>query len=69
MGHAPGTPLPHRIEQIKAEIATLGALRPGTLTRQYNVCGTPELPVQGRSRSPPRPVLPAQLHLARQKPQ
>jgi hypothetical protein len=41
MAHAPGPPLPHRIEQIKAEIATLGALRPGTLTRQYNVCGTP----------------------------
>lgn len=41
MAHAPGTPLQHRIEQIKAEIATLGRLRPGTLTRQYNVCGTP----------------------------
>jgi len=33
--------LQHRIEQIKAEIAALGPLRPGTLSRQYNVCGTP----------------------------
>lgn len=41
MAHAPGTPLQRRIEQIKVEIATLGPLRPGTLTRQYNVCGTP----------------------------
>jgi len=36
-----GTLLQHRIEQLKAEIASLGALRPGTLSRQYNVCGTP----------------------------
>ena len=28
------------IAAIKAEIAALGALRPGTLSRQYNVCGT-----------------------------
>ena len=41
MAHALGTPLQRRIEQIKAEIATLGPLRPGTLSRQYNVCGTP----------------------------
>jgi len=41
MAHAPATPLQHRIEQIKAEITTLGPLRPGTLSRQYNVCGTP----------------------------
>ena len=33
--------LQRRIEEIKAEIAALGALRPGTLSRQYNVCGTP----------------------------
>ncbi len=36
-----GTVLQQRIEQLKAEIAALGALRPGTLSRQYNVCGTP----------------------------
>ena len=41
MAHGPGTRLQQRIEQIKAEIATLGPLRPGTLSRQYNVCGTP----------------------------
>jgi hypothetical protein len=33
--------LQKRIEAIKAEITALGALRPGTLSRQYNVCGTP----------------------------
>jgi len=33
--------LHRRIEQIKAEIITLGPLRPGTLSQQYNVCGTP----------------------------
>ncbi len=32
--------LEQRIAAIKAEIAALGALRPGTLSRQYNVCGT-----------------------------
>jgi len=41
MAHDPGAPLQRRIAQIKAEIATLGPLRPGTLSRQYNVCGTP----------------------------
>jgi hypothetical protein len=41
MSHDPGTPLQQRIERIKAEIAALGPLRPGTLSRQYNVCGTP----------------------------
>lgn len=33
--------LHRRIEQIKAELTTLGPLRPGTLSQQYNVCGTP----------------------------
>jgi hypothetical protein len=33
--------LQRRIERIKTEIAALGPLRPGTLSRQYNVCGTP----------------------------
>lgn len=30
-----------RIAKIKAALATLGDLRPGTLSQQYNVCGTP----------------------------
>jgi hypothetical protein len=30
-----------RIEQIKAELAQLGPLRPGHLSQQHNVCGTP----------------------------
>ncbi len=41
MSKDPGTLLQHRIEAIKAALAALGPLRPGTLTRQYNVCGTP----------------------------
>jgi len=28
-------------EQIKAELAALGEMRPGSLSRQYNVCGKP----------------------------
>src|SRR5712692_6012206 len=30
-----------RIDQIKHELMTLGDLRPGHLSQQYNVCGTP----------------------------
>ena len=30
-----------RIERIKADLAHLGDLRPGTLSMHYNVCGTP----------------------------
>ena len=29
------------IEKTKSQIAALGELRPGTLSEQYNVCGTP----------------------------
>lgn len=30
-----------RIKAIKGELVALGDLRPGTLSEQYNVCGTP----------------------------
>lgn len=30
-----------RIRAIKTRLAALGALRPGTLSEQYNVCGNP----------------------------
>lgn len=30
-----------RIAAIKRELASLGPLRPGSLSRQYNVCGNP----------------------------
>ena len=33
--------LEQRIQQIKAELAALGEMRPGSLSRQYNVCGKP----------------------------
>ena len=41
MAHDPHTALQHRIDALKAALAALGPLRPGTLSRQYNVCGTP----------------------------
>ncbi|HME68651.1 MAG TPA: DUF6788 family protein [Myxococcota bacterium] len=31
--------LEHRIERIKRELHALGDLRPGSLSKQYNVCG------------------------------
>jgi hypothetical protein len=40
-----------RLEQIKAELAQLGPLRPGHLSQQYNVCGTPGCRCQA---DPPR---------------
>jgi hypothetical protein len=33
--------LEQRIQQIKAELAALGDMRPGSLSKQYNVCGKP----------------------------
>lgn len=33
--------LEKRIQKIKQEISEVGDLRPGTLSRQYNVCGSP----------------------------
>ena len=41
MAPDPHCVLEHRIAAIKAALAALGPLRPGTLSRQYNVCGTP----------------------------
>jgi hypothetical protein len=33
--------LQQRIDKIKRQIAALGDLRPGALSQQYNVCGSP----------------------------
>jgi hypothetical protein len=33
--------LERQIEKIKRELQQIGELRPGTLSEQYNVCGTP----------------------------
>ena len=41
MGHARQHTIDQRVAEIKAELARLGPLRPGTLSQQYNVCGTP----------------------------
>jgi hypothetical protein len=30
-----------RIARIKSDLATIGEMRPGSLSQQYNVCGTP----------------------------
>ena len=40
-----------RIERIKEKILALGELRRGSLTQQYNVCGTPGCRCKG---NPPR---------------
>lgn len=34
--------LERQIREILQELATLGDLRPGSLSRQYNVCGNPQ---------------------------
>ena len=33
--------LHEQIERVKRELLTVGGLRPGSLSKQYNVCGTP----------------------------
>jgi len=33
--------LSQRLERIKAELLALGPIHPGSLSEQYNVCGTP----------------------------
>jgi uncharacterized protein DUF6788 len=35
------TQVQRRIEQVKRQLTELGPMHPGTLTEQYNVCGTP----------------------------
>lgn len=30
-----------RIQRIKDDLATIGEMRPGSISKQYNVCGTP----------------------------
>jgi hypothetical protein len=37
----PAESLEKRIQMIKRQIADLGDLRPGALSKQYNICGTP----------------------------
>lgn len=43
--------LENKIAKIKADLATLGELRPGSLSEQYNVCGRPKCRCKG---SPPQ---------------
>jgi hypothetical protein len=33
--------LQQRINRLKSQISALGPMRPGSLSRQYNVCGKP----------------------------
>lgn len=35
------TQIAERIARLKQELADLGPMRPGSLSEQYNVCGTP----------------------------
>lgn len=30
-----------RLEKLKRELITIGAMRPGSISKQYNVCGNP----------------------------
>lgn len=34
--------LEKRIKKVKAELQTIGDMRPGSLSKQYNVCGNPK---------------------------
>ena len=43
--------LENTISKLKADLATLGELRPGSLSQQYNVCGRPNCRCKG---SPPQ---------------
>ena len=43
--------LQQRIKQIRVELAALGPIHPGSLSEQYNVCGTPGC----RCKDPKRP--------------
>jgi len=35
------TTIHHRITEIKRELSQLGLLHPGSVSEQYNICGTP----------------------------
>ena len=39
--------LEKQIEKVKRELAAIGDLRPGSLSEQYNVCGTPGCKCKG----------------------
>ena len=41
MDTRPGATLQRQIEKVKRDLAALGDLRPGSLSTQYNVCGSP----------------------------
>lgn len=44
--------LQERIDSVKRELARIGDMTPGSLSRQYNVCGTPTC----RCKDPRHPV-------------
>lgn len=44
-------PLQQRLARIKAELLALGPIHPGSISAQYNVCGTPGC----RCKDPKRP--------------
>src|SRR5437762_13177512 len=56
-----------QIARIKTQLQRHGAMRPGSLSRQYNVLQT-GLPLQrSHASAPARPLLPTQLRLSREK--
>ena len=46
-----GTQLQQRLQRIKTQLLALGPIHPGSLSEQYNVCGTPGC----RCKDPKRP--------------
>ena len=54
--------LESQIAGIKQEINNIGDLRRGSLSAQYNICGTPGMQVQGNSANKARSILPVELY-------
>ena len=44
------TQLEKQIPTVKAALATLGPMRPGSLSKQYNVCGNPTCRCKAKAR-------------------
>lgn len=48
--------LQRRIEKIKSELSRLGELRPGSQSKQYNVCGNPNCKCKGTPQRNTAPI-------------
>ncbi len=57
--------LEKRIQSLKHQISQLGDLRPGALSKQYNICGNPNCRCKADPPSQAWPLLPDQFYAAR----